>query len=192
MLSCLLRSTCLLFLSCILCDPFFALSLALYFVYCVFCLVSRSSEFCFCLSTVNLLVFSLYIISHDKQSYVELAANKYRCLVWRCQVSCTLYLLSRLLRLHSIFCIASLALSLAFCLRRCIFLLVSCLSGFHFCLSIVDLLVFFLYIVSFDKQFYVELAANQYRDFVRCCRMSCSLHLSSPARLRDFLSRVYP
>ncbi len=69
-----------------------ALSLALCLVRCVTCLVSRPLGFRSCLSAVDLLVFSLYILSLDKQSYVELVVNQYRYLVWRCRVLCALRL----------------------------------------------------------------------------------------------------
>ena len=39
------------------------------------------SGFRSCSGEVDLLVFSLYIVSLDKQSYVELGANQYKCLV---------------------------------------------------------------------------------------------------------------
>lgn len=41
-----------------------------------------------CLGAINLLVFSLYIVSFDKKLYVELGANEYKCLIgflWRCR-----------------------------------------------------------------------------------------------------------
>ncbi len=71
---------------------FLALSLVLCLVHYVSHLVSRPLGFRSRLSVVDLLVFSLYIVSLDKQSYVELAVNQYRCLVWRRRVSCTLRL----------------------------------------------------------------------------------------------------
>ena len=43
-------------------------------------------EFCFCSGAVDLLVFSLYIVSLDKHLYVKLQANQYKYLiglVWR-------------------------------------------------------------------------------------------------------------
>ncbi len=98
---------------------FLALSLALCLLRYVSRLVSRPLGFCFRLSVVDLLVFLLYIISLDKQSYVELVVNQYRCLVWRCQVSCALHLLRLLPRLLP-------------CL----------LLGFRSCCGVVDLLGF--------------------------------------------------
>ena len=65
--------------------------------------------------------FSFYIVSLDKQLYVKLVANQYRCLVWCCWVSYTLYLL--------------------FCLLLC--LLPYLLLDFFSPLDVVDLLVFF-------------------------------------------------
>ncbi len=96
-----------------------ALSLALCLVRCVSRLVSRPLGFRSCSSKVDLLVFSLYIVSLDKQLYVELAINQYRCLVWRRWVSCAL----RLLRLSP---------RLSPCL----------LSGFHSHCCALDLLRF--------------------------------------------------
>lgn len=48
------------------------------------------SEFCSHLGAINLLVFSLHIVSLDKQLYIELETNKYKCfvdLVWHCRGS---------------------------------------------------------------------------------------------------------
>lgn len=50
--------------------------------------MTASLKFCSRLGVVNLFVFSLYIVNLDKQLYVELETNQYRCLVslvWRCQ-----------------------------------------------------------------------------------------------------------
>ncbi len=93
------------------------LSLTLYLLRCISRLVFCPLTFCSRLSTVNLLVFSLYIISFDKQSYVELAVNQYRYLVWHHQVSCALRL-----------CFLSCALRLSCLLLR---LLPYLLLGFH-------------------------------------------------------------
>ncbi len=68
---------------------------------------------------VDLLVFLLYIVSLDKQLYVELAVNQYRCLVKRCRVSCALrlYLISCALRFSRLLpCLSSCLLS-GFCSR---------------------------------------------------------------------------
>ena len=55
----------------------------------------------------------------------------------------------------------SLALFLALSLTLSLVLsLIYLLSGFRSCLSVVDLLVFSLHILSLDKQSYVELVAN--------------------------------
>ncbi len=77
-----------------------------------------------------------------------------------CLVFCALRLLPRLLSLR-ILCIMSLALFRIFaCFVYCISYFVSCLLGFRSRSSEVNLLVFLLYIVSFDKQSYIELAVN--------------------------------
>lgn len=40
------------------------------------------------------------------------------------------------------------------------------LSDFYFCLGITSLLIIFLYIISFDKQLYIELIINQYKYLI--------------------------
>lgn len=99
--------------------------------------------------------------------------------------------------LSDILCIVSLALSLAFAsslalrLVRCVSRVLSGLMHYIFCrvsrllgsgsrLSVVNLLVFSLYIIGLDKQSYVELAADQYRcfvGFVRYCWGSVLSHM---------------
>lgn len=90
-------------LMCILCVASLTLSLAfaLWLVRCISCLASclclMSCALCFSpcllssfrsrLSAVDLLILILYMVSLDKQLYVRLIANQYRCfvsLVWRC------------------------------------------------------------------------------------------------------------
>lgn len=118
------------------------------------------------------------------------------CYVSSCFLSlpCVLCITSLAFFLACILCIASLTSSLALYLVRYVSHLVSCfvsgafrllprllsyvLSGFPFDLSIVDLLVFSLYIISFDKQMYVKLATNYYRYLVWRYRMSCVLRFS--------------
>ncbi len=113
-----------------------ALLLALCLVYYVFCLISRPLGFRSYSSAVDLLVLLLYIVSLDKQSYVEQAVNQYRCLVWRCRVSCALRL-----------CLVSCALRLLHFSPR----LSPCLlSGFHSHCGAVDLFRFLsiLYVLT--------------------------------------------
>ncbi len=126
--ACLVRcDSCLVsdFVSC----ASFALSLAFCLVRCVFCLVSCPLGFRSCSSAVDLLVFSLYIISLDKQSYVEIAVNQYKYLVWHCWLSCAFCL-----------CLVFCALCLLRLLPR---LSPDLLSGFRSCYDVVDLLGFF-------------------------------------------------
>ncbi len=92
----------------------------------------------------------------DLMSFMSLVLS----LAFACLVRCVSCLVSRL-----VFC-ASLVESLALCLVRCVFYLISCLLGSHSCSSVVDLHVFLLYIVSLDKELYIKPAVNQYRCFV--------------------------
>ena len=58
-----------------------------FLLYLAWILRTTLSEFRSCLDRVDLLVFSLYIVSLDKYSYIEPEANQYKCLVglvWCC------------------------------------------------------------------------------------------------------------
>lgn len=145
---------------CVLCISSLTLSLvfALCFVCCVFCLVSH---FCLMSCVLRLLpCFSLIWI----------------LFLFKYSISARFFL-----PLPCVFYIAFFALSptFALCLVCCVFCLVSrfvsyalrlspclLLLRFHFYLRIVDLLFSSLYIISLDKQSFVELVAHQYRYFV--------------------------
>ena len=78
----------------------YALRLLLYFWPCILCIMSLNLffglslalslvGFPFLLGCSRSARFSLYIVGLDKQSYIELIANQYRCyigLVWRCNI----------------------------------------------------------------------------------------------------------
>lgn len=139
-------------LLCVLWVTSLALSLAfaLCLVYCVSCLVSRSSSFCSYLSVVDLLVFSLYIVSRNKQLYVELTTNQYRYLVWCCWLSCALFFCLLFCALRLLPCFSSRLLPCfsprllpRFSPRLLPRLLPCFLSGFRSCLDIIDLLIFY-------------------------------------------------
>ena len=79
------------------------------FIFCVLHLASflilSLVRFPFSLRYNRFTRFSLYIISLDKQLYVKLVANQYKCFIWRRWVSCALHLLLCLLsHLLSSFC----------------------------------------------------------------------------------------
>lgn len=119
MLSALHLSPCFLPLPYVLCILFFALffifALCLIrYVFClVFYLVSYLSNFRSCLSAVDLLIFSFYIVNLDKQFYIELAANQCKCFVWHYWVFYALRLLPCLLFLPYVLCVASFVSSFA-------------------------------------------------------------------------------
>ncbi len=107
--------------------------------------------------------------------------------------ACLLYCVSRLV--SDLVSCASLILSFALCLMHCISCLISRPLGFRSRSSAVDLLVLWLYIVSIDKQLYIELAVNKYRCLVWRRQVSCALrlcHMSCALRLLRFSTRLLP
>lgn len=91
-----LAFACLVYcISCFISDfvfyAFLALFLILYFMRYISHLISHPLSYCFYLSIVDLLIFLFYIISLNKQLYLELAINQYRSFVWHYWVSCTLH-----------------------------------------------------------------------------------------------------
>ncbi len=122
---CLLPLLCL----CVLSVMFLALSFTLCLFCYVSCLVSYLFSFYSFLKIGDLIIFLFYIISLDKQLYVELVVNQYRCLVWRCWI---FYILR--------FCLVSCGLCFLPCFLLC--LLLYLLLGFYSPLYIVDLLIF--------------------------------------------------
>ena len=69
--------------------------------------------------------------------------------------------------MHCVSCLIS-CFYMSCALRLALFLGLS-LIGFLFSLGCSRSAYFSLYIISFDKQSYVKIAANQYRYFVYCC-----------------------
>ena len=87
-------------------------------------------RFLFSLEYSRSACFSLYIISFDKQLYIKIAANQYKCLIWHCQIFYALYL-----------CLVSCALR--FLPYLSLYLLPHVLSSFRSSLSIINQLIFF-------------------------------------------------
>ena len=88
------------------------------------------SGFCSCSGAVDLLVFSLYIVNLDKQLYVELRANQYKCLVglvWR-------YWGFVLTRVH---CIVDLTIGVCLFIIGMLCLLFLAIFGLNFCDRVV-------------------------------------------------------
>lgn len=91
-------------------------------------------------------------------------------------MSGALHFLPRFGPLSCVLCIASLAVSCVlrlfplpdvfYTLRFSSYFLLCPMSGFHSRLGAIDLPVLFFFMVSLDKQLYIELAANQYRCLV--------------------------
>ena len=106
----------------VLCIMFFSLSFAL-FLKLFFALFLV--KFFFSFGYNQFTHFAFYIVSFDKQLYVELATNQWRCYIWCNQMSCTLCL-----------CFVSYILCLLLCF------LPYFLSSFRFPLGAIDLLVF--------------------------------------------------
>lgn len=171
-MSCTLRLLpCLLPMLFVLYVASLALSLtfALYFICYVFCLVS-----CFCLISYTLYLLPCFL-------FIEIS------FLFECSRSAQFFL-----SLSCILCITFLALFFCLCLISCALRFLLCFLPYILCIASLTMFLaywisvlfecnksawFSLYIISFDKQLSVELAANQYRYLVWHYWVFCVLRL---------------
>lgn len=135
----------------ILCNVSLASSLALCLMHCIFHLASRSWDFHSHLSIVDLLLFSYNIVSLDKQSYVELTANKYRCFIWCRWVSCVL-------RLCLVFCML-------------------CLSPSPYILNVMSLALSLTLSLALSLALFFALSLIRFSLSLRCSKSACCFSL---------------